>query len=217
VKSCRGADGVRAVERGLLDDAEPAQHPRVLHVLLQELRTAEDRGQEVVEVVRDARRHLAQRAQTLGADEVLLRPEQLLVDADAFVVVHRAAQRERDELRRVAQEALLRCRERRAGLRDGEDAQDVLPRQRRNAEPLAAFPRLVDRLRFTKDRRRQAGDVRSVGPDLEDQLEVRLAAGAPVELDGIGGETAAQRLVQRPEDGAALELARDVPGEVVKR
>lgn len=92
-----------------------------------------------------------------------------------------------------------------------------LPRQRRNAEPLAAFPRLVDRLRFTKDRRRQAGDVRSVGPDLEDQLEVRLAAGAPVELDGIGGETAAQRLVQRPEDGAALELARDVPGEVVKR
>src|SRR5207244_10221568 len=63
-------DGLRAVARRLLDDAERAPRLRVLGAHEQELRAAEDRAEDVVEIVRDPSRHLAERFQPLRSNEL---------------------------------------------------------------------------------------------------------------------------------------------------
>ena len=61
------ADRLRAARGRLLDDVEAApHHVHVGRVLAHELRVAEDGLQQVVEVVRDAARHLAERGELLG-------------------------------------------------------------------------------------------------------------------------------------------------------
>jgi hypothetical protein len=72
---------VDAVERGALDDRELGLHLLAAGLAWQPLR-AEDRAQHVVEVVRHARRHLAERAQLLRAHEPVLR----LVELDVRVL-----------------------------------------------------------------------------------------------------------------------------------
>ena len=73
------AHRLRAVERSLLDDVELAAHAGIVHGLEQELRAAEDRRQDVVEVVGDAAGHLAQRVQLRRLDQLRLGGAQLVV------------------------------------------------------------------------------------------------------------------------------------------
>src|SRR5262249_58719287 len=89
--------GLRAVERGALDDLEPLAQLRVWQALQRELRAAEDRGEEIVEVVRHAGGHLAERAELLGAHELVLGRRELAVCPGALLEEPRAAQGQRGQ------------------------------------------------------------------------------------------------------------------------
>ena len=81
----------------------------------QELGAAQDRGQQVVEVVGDAGGHLAEGAELLGPHELILGGGQLAVRARALLVEPRAGQGERGEVRDVDEQALLGLGERPLG------------------------------------------------------------------------------------------------------
>ncbi len=101
------AHGAGAVHGRALDDLEPLAQLDVLDALEQELRAAQDGGEQVVEVVGHARRHLAERAQLLGAHELVLGGAQLAEGPRALLVEARAAEHEGDELGDVDEQPLV--------------------------------------------------------------------------------------------------------------
>ncbi len=101
------AHGAGAVHGRALDDLEPLAQLDVLDALEQELRAAQDGGEQVVEVVGHARRHLAERAQLLGAHELVLGRAQLAEGPRALLVQARAAEHEGDELGDVDEQPLV--------------------------------------------------------------------------------------------------------------
>ncbi len=120
--------------------------------LEQELRAAQDGGQQVVEVVGHARGHLAERAQLLGAHELVLGRGQLAVGALALLEQAHAAQRQRGDLADVGQQPLVGLVNGRVAAAQGEDAERLLaavmgtPSQwgsRRTGDRLDAVPRAL--------------------------------------------------------------------------
>ncbi len=71
-EALQAPDDVGGAPRRLLDVAEALPHRLVHRAREQELRLAEDDGEDVVELVRDAPRHAAERARLLGLDEAIL-------------------------------------------------------------------------------------------------------------------------------------------------
>ena len=130
-------DGLGPVERGSLDDLQPARQLGVLHVALEELRPAQDRREHVVEVVGHAGGHLAQRAELLGAHELVLGRRQLAVGAPALVEEPRAAELQRRELADVGEQALIGCRERALGAPEHDQAEARVAGSHRYPEPEA--------------------------------------------------------------------------------
>ena len=71
------ADHARAVERSLADRVDRQAGGGRLIFGMQQLRLADDRSQHVVEVVRDAGGHLADRAQLFGVEQLGIQPPRL--------------------------------------------------------------------------------------------------------------------------------------------
>ena len=90
-----------AVERRLVDRLEAPGELRRLRAAQEQLRAPDDDGEEVVEVVGHAGRHLAQRAKLLGPDQMVLGERQLAVRRRALLVEPRAPERQRREARDV--------------------------------------------------------------------------------------------------------------------
>src|SRR5437899_1433073 len=128
-------DRLGAVEGRALDHLEPLAELRVLDPLQNELGAPEDRGEQVVEVVGDARRHLAEGAELLGAHELVLGGGQLAVRASALFEEPRATERERGEVRDVGQKPLVALGEGALPAAERQHAQDAVARDHRPAEP----------------------------------------------------------------------------------
>jgi len=140
------AHGLRAVERRALDHLQPLAQARVLDPLQEELRAAEDRREQVVEVVRDARGHLAERAQLLRAHELVLGGRQLAERPRALLVETRGAQRQRGEVRDVPEQPLVGVGVRALEVADGDRAEHVVARLHGHPEPVGVAQAVADRL-----------------------------------------------------------------------
>ena len=136
------ADGLRPVEGRALDNLQPLAELRILQALQRELSAAQDRRQQIVEVVRHARGHLAERAELLRAHELVLRRGELTVRPGALLVEPRAAQRQGGEVADAGQEALVGLAEGSRRAAQGQHADHRVPGRHRNAEPV---PRLGKR------------------------------------------------------------------------
>ena len=232
--------GLGAVEGRALDDLHPLAELRIGDLAERELGAAEDGREQVVEVVRHARRHLPERPQLLRAHEMVLGGAQLAIGAREVFVEAGAAQRERGQVGHVGHESLVAVRERGLVSADGEDTERDLTDGQRRAEPAAramdrrqrqVAPRTLGRVVIGAERtaglhdhRRQADGApvaRRVVVDppvhhAQDDLQVAsLLVGQHYDQLASAeqrGHVNAQRLQQR----LAIELAGHGPRELVQ-
>ena len=209
----------------------------------QQLGAPQDRGEEVVEVVRHARGHLAQRAELLAAHQLILGQRQVLVGAGAVLVEPRAAKRQRRQARDVGEHALVGFGEGPVAAAQRQDADHLGAGQHGHADPVrqdwsalrglhastGAFPDVVVRPDGPA-RRRDAGHEPHAGVDgAPRRLDLAHAVLRPQERhhlrrglvhdgqDHVAGVEEARHLAVDGLDHVLLaQLARDGAGEVVE-
>ena len=152
------AHRLRSVQRRSLDDLEALHDEGIRRPPLEQLGPPEDRREKVVEVVRDAARHLPQSAELRRLDGLLLRGLELRIGGPEVRVQLRVADRDRGLLgHRAGEPDLLGAELVLVPDADSEDAPDVLAQDDRRGEHRA------DPLRLEQGERVAASDEPRVG------------------------------------------------------